>query len=172
MFRSLLIFEAALSLAACRSGPASPSAEASARHTPPAVPIVREVPGQPPVTRVIDPAMSLKLLHNSGITLQWISWDVRGELNARREGERIYLDGSQAGRNGGTLDLSGHAMEIGADYFIFDGKIAIRDTPDPGRDCLREGRMRFAITQNRKYWRLQDMEACGDGLTDYVDIYF
>ena len=31
--------------------------------------------------------------------------------------------------------------------------------------------MTFRVTQNRKYWRLQQMEVC-DGLTDYVDIYF
>ena len=31
--------------------------------------------------------------------------------------------------------------------------------------------MVFAITQNRKYWRLQQMESCGR-LTDYVDIYY
>ena len=62
-------------------------------------------------------------------------------------------------------------VAIDTDTFTFDGTIHIRNTPDPGRDCLREGPMTFAVTQNRKYWRLQDMTACG-GLTDYVDIYF
>jgi len=36
---------------------------------------------------------------------------------------------------------------------------------------VRSGPMEFLVTQDRKYWRLQDMVAC-DGLTDYVDIYF
>ena len=62
-------------------------------------------------------------------------------------------------------------IEIGARSFTFRGRIAITDTPDPGRNCLRDGTYEFRITGRRRYWRLQQMEQC-DGLTDYVDIYF
>ena len=41
----------------------------------------------------------------------------------------------------------------------------------PTRNCLRDGTYEFRVTGRRRYWRLQQMEAC-DGLTDYVDIYF
>jgi hypothetical protein len=42
-----------------------------------------------------------------------------------------------------------------------------------GSPCVRTGPMTFAITQNRRYWRLQEphMVSC-DGSTDYVDIFF
>ena len=36
---------------------------------------------------------------------------------------------------------------------------------------MRDGTYEFRVTQRRRYWRLQDIEAC-DGLADYVDIYF
>ena len=62
-------------------------------------------------------------------------------------------------------------VSISPTSFTFRGHIAITDTPDPGRNCVRDGEYEFRITQNRRYWRLQQMEVC-DGLTDYVDIYF
>jgi hypothetical protein len=40
-----------------------------------------------------------------------------------------------------------------------------------GRRCEQTGEWRFAVTQNRKYWRLRQFEWC-DYLTDYIDIYF
>jgi hypothetical protein len=40
-----------------------------------------------------------------------------------------------------------------------------------GKPCERYGKMLFKITQNRKYWRLQEMQSpCGIE-TDYVDIF-
>ena len=71
----------------------------------------------------------------------------------------------------GRLELDGDVVSIGAGSFTFRGHIAITDTPDPGRYCVRDGEFEFRITGSRRYWRLQQMEQC-DGLTDYVDIYF
>lgn len=171
-----LIFAAApLALSACVAG--------GSGNAPPADPSVPPPPhvGPPPAapaaappftgqTRVLDRAALTRLLGNSGVTLQWIGWDRRGELSVSDRGGTVRLTGGQRG-DPGTLAIDGAVTEIGADYFLFDGRIAIIDTPDPGRQCIRNGPMRFAVTQNRKYWRLQAMEAC-DGLTDYVDIYF
>ena len=67
--------------------------------------------------------------------------------------------------------LDGTISEIGRDYFIFDGTIRIAETPDKGRLCEQTNTWRFAITQNRRFFRLREFEWC-DGLTDYVDIYF
>ena len=39
------------------------------------------------------------------------------------------------------------------------------------RECLRDGTYEFRATGTRRYWRLQNIEAC-DGLADYVDIYY
>ena len=119
-----------------------------------------------------DAAALQRLRRNSGITLQWIGWDRRGQLKVVEEGGRILLRGGQRARGGpGRLELDGELLWIMADRFRFRGRILIADTPDAGRNCLRDGDFEFRITQRRRYWRLQEMEQC-DGLTDYVDIYF
>lgn len=126
----------------------------------------------PAPTNIVDPAALERLRHNSGLTLQWIDWDHRGRLRVSEAGGRIHLSGEQhARRGGGRLALDGDVVEIGPRGFTFQGRVAIADTPDPGRNCIRDGRYEFRITGRRRYWRLQQMEQC-DGLTDYVDIYF
>jgi hypothetical protein len=126
----------------------------------------------PPRTIVGDPAALARLRANAGITLQWISWEQRGRVRVGEASGRVHLSGGQRARSGaGRLELDGDVLEIGASSFTFRGRIAIVDTPDPGRNCLRDGTWEFRITGRRRYWRLQQMEQC-DGLTDYVDIYF
>jgi hypothetical protein len=123
-------------------------------------------------TIVNDPAALARLRGNSGLTLQWISWDYRGRVAVTERAGLIHLAGSQAARGGpGRLEIDGNVIVIGRDRFTFRGRIAITDTPDAGRNCLRDGTYEFRITGRRRYWRLQEMEVC-DGLTDYVDIYF
>lgn len=126
----------------------------------------------PERTIVAAPGALAMLRHNGGLSLQWISWDYRGSVRVSERDGLVHLAGSQAARDGpGRLELDGDVTEIGARSFTFRGRIAIADTPDPGRDCLRDGTYEFRITGRRRYWRLQQMEQC-DGLTDYVDIYF
>lgn len=116
----------------------------------------------PAKTLIRDRAAFQRLIGNSGISLQWISWNKRGEVGVDYRTDLLRLHGSQLAEapNRGTLTLDGAVTEISADSFTFVGRIDIRDTPDAGRDCHREGEMVFAITQNRKYWRLQQMEVC------------
>jgi hypothetical protein len=129
-------------------------------------------PEAPSRTIVGDPAALARLRNNAGISLQWISWDYRGRVRVSETGGRVHLSAAQRARSGaGRLELDGDVVEIGASSFTFRGRIAIVDTPDPGRNCLRDGTYEFRITGRRHYWRLQQMEQC-DGLTDYVDIYF
>ena len=150
-------------------------------------PVAVTGPGDEPVgtggsaTRILDTAMAAKLRGSSGITLQWISWDWRGQVEVTQPDDVIFIHAVQDSADApagvrdlssGRVEMDGRVTEVGPDYFLFDGTIRIKDAPDTGRDCLRKGPMTFLITQNRRYWRLQDMEACGDGLTDYVDIYF
>ena len=86
--------------------------------------------------------------------------------------ELLRLHGGQSAPKGkGQLKIDGIVTRIDASEFTFVGRIDMTDTPDIGRNCVREGEMQFRVTQNREYWRLQQMEVC-DGLTDYVDIYF
>jgi len=129
-----------------------------------------KAPDIPDATIVRDPAALARLRGNSGVTLQWIGWEQRGVANVGGEA-LITLTPRQRSADGvGELSLDGVVTEIGADYFIFLGRIEILDTPDRGRTCDRAGRWRFAITENRKYWRLREFEWCDD-LTDYIDIY-
>lgn len=125
-------------------------------------------------TIVDDRAALVRLQRNSGITLQWISFETpaRGHVVATMRGGLLHLRGSQTGRGGvGRVTLEGDVLRIAARSFTLRGRIVITDAPDRGRNCVREGTYEFRVTQNRRYWRLQDFEAC-DGLTDYVDIYF
>ena len=71
----------------------------------------------------------------------------------------------------GRVTIDGDVIRINPRSFFFRGRIVITDTPDRGRNCVREGTYEFRATNQRRYWRLQDFEAC-DGLADYVDIYF
>lgn len=150
-----------LLLAACATTPITP---------PPTVP--PPPPIQPvEATRVLDQGALQRLLANKGVTLQWLGWNQRGTVNARMEGDVLRLTAAQAKSEGGRLLMDGAVREIGSDYFIFSGFIRITDTPDPGRYCEQSKEWRFAITQNRPYWRLREFEWC-DRLTDYIDIYF
>lgn len=136
-------------------------------------------PGAPPAapsgaaTRVLDGDALQRLKANAGVTLQWIGWNQRGTAFVRENGGTLRLTASQAAASGpGRLLLDGVVTEIGTDYFVFDGRITIADTPEIGRGCQAErSDWRFAVTQNRPYWRLRQFEWC-DRLTDYIDIYF
>ena len=178
MIRNLMppIVLAALPLAACAAsspaGPASPYEIQQRVAQESAAPLPSSA--TPTRTTISDQAALDRLRNNSGLTLQWIGWDQRGQLAVTQDGALVRLRGGQTGdgQSPGTLTLDGVVTDIASDRFTFDGTIRIQDAPDAGRDCVRSGPMLFQVTQNRKYWRLQNMEACGDGLTDYVDIYF
>jgi len=135
-----------------------------------AAPVQGEAPAD--ATRILDAKAAQRLLANKGLTLQWIDWNTRGHAFVTREGGVWKLRGAQAQAGGpGRLFLDGTITEIGGGYFTFEGTIRIADTPDPGRICEKDKTWHFAITQNRRFYRLREFEWC-DGLTDYIDIYF
>ena len=157
MIAAMKILLAGLALIAAATGLAA--------QTPPA-------PGERTV--VSDRTALNRLRRNSGITLQWISFDHAqcGHVVAQMNGGLLHLNGSHAARGGpGRLTLDGDVLRISMRSFLFRGRIAITDAPDRGRNCVREGTYEFRATGQRRFWRLQDFEAC-DGLADYVDIYF
>jgi len=125
-------------------------------------------------TIVTDRPALQRLRRNSGITLQWISFSrvPRGHVRIDERRGLIRLTGSQSSPGSAArLDVDGEVLAIGPRSFTFRGRIAIENAPDPGRQCLRDGTFEFRVTGNRRYWRMQNIEAC-DGLADYVDIYF
>lgn len=154
-----------LALGACTGAPPPepappPSVEESASEAPTA-------------TRILSQDAVHRLRNNSGMTLQWITWDRRGDVEVTVDANGVWhLSGSQSAQDGpGRVTVEGVVTEIGADYFLLDGRVAITDTPDPGRQCAADKVWRFGVTQDRQYWRLREFEWC-DGLTDYIDIYF
>ena len=163
--RFVLPLAASFALAACATvGAPAPGGTASG----PAEPGGATVPAP---TTILSAADAVRLRQNSGITLQWIGWDERGTATVTEQAGRYRLSARQAGGEGGLLTLDGAITEIGPDYFVFDGAIAISDTPDRGRNCFADKTWRFEVTQGRRYYRLREFEWC-DGLTDYIDIYF
>lgn len=137
---------------------------------------VAQLPAPRPGERTVvsDRTALNRLLRNSGITLQWIGFETRarGHVVAQMNGGLLHLSGAQSAPDGsGRVTLDGDVLRISERSFIFRGRIVITDAPDPGRNCVREGVYEFRSTGARRYWRLQDFEAC-DGLADYVDIYF
>src|SRR6186713_1711200 len=82
-------------------------------------------PQAPARTIVGDPAALARLRGNTGITLQWISWDHRGRVRVSEAAGLVHLSGSQQARGGaGRLELDGDVVEIGAGSFTFRGHIA------------------------------------------------
>jgi len=125
-------------------------------------------------TVVNDAKAKKMLLGKHPLSLQWISWDYFGTATVTDKKGVLYLTGEQKERGGSDyLRLDGTITEINARDFKFDGVIEMQISHNNGgAPCKREGEMTFAITQNRKYWRLQEMHNPCDGVTDYVDVYF
>lgn len=149
--------QSAPAAAAAPSGPVQNAVQGSA-------------PGAVQKTDIQNQAAYERLMNNSGISLQWLWSAQRGQLTATDENNVVRIDGTQANFEG-TLKIKGDIVSIASDRFIFRGTILILDAPDKGRRCERNGEFEFRATGKRKYWRLQQMEACG-GLTDYVDVYY
>ena len=154
---------ALLALAACTAAAPPPETASPPETATPA----------PAATRILSQDAAHRLRNNSGMTLQWITWDRRGDVEVTIDANGVwYLSGSQSAQDGpGRVTVDGVVTEIGADYFLLDGRVAITDTPDAGRRCAADKVWRFGVTQGRQYWRLREFEWCDD-LTDYVDIYF
>jgi hypothetical protein len=124
-----------------------------------------------------DSAALARLEKNSGVTLQWIGDQPRGELAVTRQPDgRILIKGGQTSPDGAdTLVIDGELTGITARTFSFRGTI-VMDTgvmrSDGTAPCTRSGDFQFRITGQRKYWRLREHTGYCGGLTDYVDIFF
>lgn len=133
---------------------------------------VEDGPDSQTPTRVLSATDLARIAQPKGITLQWISWDYRGEARVLVNGAgQWFLDARQSGDGDAFVSVNGIITEVGDKYFILKGTISMINTPDPGRRCEAEDSWRFEITQNRQYYRLRRFEWC-DGLTDYIDLYF
>jgi hypothetical protein len=125
-------------------------------------------------TLVNSPKALRQLLGNRKLNLQWIGWDKWSDFGnasiVNREG-MLFIEGKQEKGND-LLTIDGKITQVDAKEFTFNGKIVTQVSHNNnGQPCIRDGRMIFKITNNRKYWRLQQMQSpCGIE-TDYVDIF-
>ncbi|MCA1624602.1 MAG: hypothetical protein LC778_12545 [Acidobacteria bacterium] len=125
-------------------------------------------------TVVSDAGAKKMLLGKHRLSLQWISWDYFGTATITDKKGVLYLKGEQKGRgNDDFLTVDGIVTQIDEKEFKFSGKIVTKVSHlNNGEPCPRKGEMTFAITKNRRYWRLQDMRNPCDDVLDYVDIFF
>jgi hypothetical protein len=125
-------------------------------------------------TVVNSPVMARKLVGKHKLNLQWIGWDKWsdfGDIKVVNRQGMMFISGEQT-KGGDYLGIDGTILNIEDKQFTFQGKIITRVSHiNTGKSCKREGEMIFKITENRKYWRLQQMENPCDPVTDYVDIF-
>lgn len=125
-------------------------------------------------TIINDPVAKAKLSGSHRFSLQWISWDYFGKAVVTDQKGKLVIRGIQRAKDGTDfVKMDGIITQVDALEFKFNGVIEVKVSHNNnGNICKREGDMTFKITQNRKYWRLQEMlSPCGDE-TDYVDIFF
>ena len=139
------------------------------------MPAYAQAPGaNHPKTVIKDEAAKIKLLGLHRLSLQWISWDYFGKATVTESNGTLFLTGEQKARKGSDhLKIDGVITEVAATEFKFKGKIIIKvDFNNGGKPCERNGEMTFRITNNRRYWRLKEMENPCEEIVDYVDIFF
>ena len=125
-------------------------------------------------TLIKDAVAKTRLLGSHRFSLQWISWDYFGKAVVTDQRGKLVVRGVQRARDSKDfVRIDGVITEVDAQEFKFNGVIEVKVSHNNnGNICKREGEMTFKITQNRRYWRLQEMQSpCGDE-TDYVDIFF
>lgn len=126
-------------------------------------------------TVVDDRNAARMLLGRHRMSLQWVSWNYFGTANVTNTNGVYRIKGEQRGRGKSTdyVRIDGVITSISPKEFKFDGKVEMRVSHiNGGQPCVREGELTFAITKNRRYWRMQEMDNPCDTATDYVDIYF
>lgn len=125
-------------------------------------------------TIVNSPITAKKLVGKHKLNLQWIgsdNWAEFGNLKVTDRQGMMLVSGNQT-KGEDYLHINGKIIKIEDKQFTFQGKIVTQISHiNKGEACERDGEMVFKITENRKYWRLQQMKSPCDTTTDYVDIF-
>jgi hypothetical protein len=126
----------------------------------------------PDKTVVRDAKAKAMLVGGHLFSMQWVSWDRFGRATVTEHDGILTLKAEQR-YNGEYVTVDGTIVSVDTKEFVFEGKIITRVSHiNGGEPCVRDGRFTFAITQNRKYWRLQQMDNPCESVTDYIDVYF
>lgn len=138
-------------------------------------PIALSAQPEPPARTIVNNSTALRqLLGNRKLNLQWIGWDNWKDFGNAKVIDRrgtLFIRGKQT-KGDDFLTINGKILRVDAKEFAFRGRIVTKvKENNNGQACEREGDMVFKITNNRRYWRLQQMQSpCGTE-TDYVDIF-
>lgn len=127
-----------------------------------------------------------KIVGKHMLSLQWISWEDFGSVEIKKEADgSLSCRGEQVARKlrrgteQGNIDnddyvrLDGIIDIVDEKNLVFTGEIREKVYHiNNGQETLRKGTFHFVSTENRKYWRLQEMSNPVDQCVDYIDIYF
>jgi len=131
-------------------------------------------------------ALERKVVGKHMLSLQWISWESFGTVEIKKEADGTFsCRGEQMARkckrgteqgnidNDDYVKLDGTITIVDDTHLVFNGEIRTKVYHiNHGEEVLRQGTFNFVATQNRKFWRMQEMLNPVDECTDYVDIYF
>ncbi|HSI86007.1 MAG: hypothetical protein ACAI35_06340 [Candidatus Methylacidiphilales bacterium] len=130
----------------------------------------------PAKTVIQDKGAYDRLLGDHKISLQWISWDNFGQAIVTEKDGVLSIEGEHKGGKQNPTDfltIKGVITEVDELTFTFDGTIVTQISHiAKGEPVTRTGVYTFAITKNRPYWRMREMNNPKDGVVDYIDIYF
>lgn len=126
-----------------------------------------------------------RMLGKHMLSLQWISWKYFGSVEIKKEADGTYsCKGEQLAvnckdaepeckANGDYVKLDGTIEVVDRNHLIFNGEIRTKVFHiNNGQEVLREGTFHFDVTNNRHFWRMQEMTNPADECVDYIDIYF
>ena len=124
-----------------------------------------------PPTEIEDPAAKRLLLGKHLLRLQWIESKQSGKATVTESAGQLALDGEQR-RGSDSVTVKGTITKVTQKTFEFEGTIVTTVSHIyGGKPCTRTGKMTFAITGKRRYWRLQQMDNPCEKVSDYVDVF-
>jgi hypothetical protein len=116
-----------------------------------------------------------KLSGRHSFTIQWLTFDNNkpGIATIKKGTDGWYsIEGKQK-NDDGFITIAGKIKMSDPKKLLFDGTIIYEIMSiNDGKQCKKVGPQVFLSTKNRKYWRMQDMNSCEGGTTDYIDIFF
>lgn len=107
--------------------------------------------------------------------LHWIGYSSFGHVWIKRKSSKSYsIKGIQKNDDGDFVSIDGLLTPINKGTIAFDGLLVTKyKNSFEGMPCIKSGKHTFYSNPGRKYWRLQEMDRCGEeGGVDYVDIFF
>ena len=127
----------------------------------------------PDITEIRAPETKHWLLGTHDFSLHWIGNDPIGRITVAEQDGVLTVKGSQEDKKSGNyITVEGIITQVEAKAFTFKGTIVTRVAfVASGKPVRREGAMMFAVTKDRDFFRLQQMDNPDDAVVDYIDIY-